>query len=213
MDRNDDRLPEDLDSLRDVAEQLVQARAAFTPLELDELRGRIERRVVRAPRAKRFVNRLRLNSIAGMAALGLMLSSGAGVVIAATSFGDSQGRGDSFGNNFGRTFGDTDFHHMRDASYCQYHGPFTKTIVIHVQDGTLIITLVFDCGHLSVHVQFIPDHSFRHGRDHHGDDFDSRFGNGQNQSWSGSWDSNAPTGTPSMTVSGDGGTYTVPFSW
>ena len=193
MDPYEDHLPEDL---RDIAERLVEARASFSPLELDELHVRIGRRGHRAPRPSGIGARLRRNSIAGLAAAGLMLTSGAGAVIASTSLGSS-GDGNSFSNSFDNTFGETGFHDTKDASDCEYWGPFSKTYVL--DHGTVDVTFVQDCDDPNVYV-------------HCDGGFDWKFGDGPNHYATDSWTGTVPTGTSGMTLSVHGSTYTLPVS-
>lgn len=194
----DEHIPEDL---RDIAERLTEARAGFTPLELDELRTRVHRRVSR-PARRRGMGAFRRTSLAAILAAALMLSSGAGAVIAAGYFGGGS-----------QVFQTTSFRHDRDASYCQYHGPVTITRVIPTFFGLLIVTITFDCGRvISVHINFIP-FPFPHGHGH-GLGFGWQFGNGPLQTTSGtSVSTTAPTGTTGMTITSNGSNYTLPFSY
>jgi len=148
----DDQLPDDV---RDIAERLSMSRATFTPLELDELRHRLQKRAQRAPSRRGLLGRMHAKWVAVLLAAGLLLSSGAGVVIAC----------ESVGGDGGQTFGTTSFHDARDASFCEYHGPYTKVVHIHTRRGDITITIVWDCRH--VHVHF--DHHFP---------FNWRFGDG-----------------------------------
>ena len=199
MSHFDEHLPEDV---RDIAERLTEARATLSPLESDELRGRVRRRVGRSSKERRFGG-LRRSWLAGILAGTLMLSSGAGVVVAAGYFGG----GDS------HVFDGFSFRHDRDSSFCQYHGPVTITRVIPTFFGLLIITITFDCGHvISVHISFIPFHFPPH---HHGDDdwFGWRFGDGPEQTTKGpSVSTTAPSGTTAMTITANGSSYTFPIS-
>ena len=65
--------------------------------------GRIGRGVHEAPRPNGVGAQRQRNAIAGLAAAALMLSSGTGAVIAATSLGGSHGHGDSLSTNAQRT--------------------------------------------------------------------------------------------------------------
>jgi len=183
MARFDDQLPDDV---RDIAEGLSASRATFTRLELDELRQRIQRRAEHAPRHRGLRAGMHARWVAVLLAAGLLLSSGAGAVIA----------GESVGGGY-QTFGETSFYHSRDASWCQYHGPFTKVIHITTRRGTITIIIVWDCRHAHVHFEG-------------GFPFDWRFGNG---GWNHGSDGDAPDGTSGVTVSVDGSTYTLPFGW
>lgn len=179
----DDQLPDDV---RDIAERLSASRATFTPLELDALRQRVQMRVKRAPARRGMVARMRARWVAVLLAAGLTLSSGAGVVLACTSIGGGS-----------QTFDTTSFHYARDASYCQYHGPFTQTLYIRTPHGIITIVVVWDCRRLHIHF----DSGFP---------FNWRFGDG---GWSNSNDGYGPEGTSGVTVSVGGSTYTQPFSW
>src|ERR1700753_75020 len=107
MTNFDEHLPDDV---RDIAERLVDARVTLSPFEFDDLRARVQRRVSRPSRGRR-LSGLRKSSIAGALAAALMLSSGAGAVIASTSIGGGS-----------QTFQALSFRDNRDSSYCQYHG-------------------------------------------------------------------------------------------
>jgi len=183
MARFDDQLPDDV---REIAKRLSASRATFTALELDELRQRVQRRAERAPRNRGWLARVHARWVAVLLATGLALSSGAGVVIACESVGGG-----------GQTFDTTSFHDMRDASWCQYHGPYTQVLHINTRHGVITIVIVWDCRHLQVHF----DGGFP---------FDWRFDGG---GWNHDSDATAPDGTGGMTVSVDGSTYTVPFAW
>ena len=202
MARNEEHLPEDI---RDIAARLTEARATLTPLEADELSGRVRRRVARAPR--RGARRLRRTSLAAILAAALMLTSGAGAVIAAGYFG---GHSDGFFGGDSQVFQSFNFRHDRDASYCQYHGPQTITRVIPTFFGIFIITITFDCGRVvDVHISFIPYH-LPHQFPHWGYEFD---GGNQQQTNNVSVSTTAPTGTSSMTLTENGQHYTVPFNF
>src|SRR5450755_3168261 len=110
-----EHLPEDV---RDIAERLAEARVTLSPLELDQLRAQVQRRASRPSRSRR-LGGLRRTSLAGILAAALMLTSGAGAVIASTSLGGGS-----------QTFQTLSFRHDRDSSFCQYHGPVTITRVI-----------------------------------------------------------------------------------
>ncbi len=181
MARFDDQLPDDV---RDIAERLSASRATFTPLELDELRQRVQQRAQRAPGRRGLAGRMHARWVAVLLAAGLLLTSGAGVVIAC----------ESVGGGGSQTFGTTSFHHARDASWCQYHGPYTRVIHIDTRHGVITVTIVWDCRHMHVHFDY-------------GFPFNWRFGDGD---WNHGSDGDAPDGTSYVTVSADGSTYTVP---
>jgi hypothetical protein len=141
MGHSDEHLPEDV---RDIAARLSEARATLSPLELDDLRSRVTR-----PAASRRAGRLRRSTLVAMLAGALMLTSGAGVVIAAGYFGG----GDRY------VFQTTSFSHDHDASFCQYHGPVTITHTIPTPFGIYTITITYDCGRvIAVHISFVPFH-------------------------------------------------------
>src|SRR5208283_5484895 len=95
MSQFDDQLPEDL---RDIAARLSAARVTPTPLELDELRRRVHGRAARAPRQRGLAGALRAKAVAGLLTVGLMLTAGAGVVLATGSFNGGSGGSSSVGN-------------------------------------------------------------------------------------------------------------------
>jgi hypothetical protein len=87
--RDDDHLPDDL---RDVAESIRESRTQATPLRMDELKVRARRQAERSSPGGFFggaAARWRKKVVATILALGLMLSSGTGVVVAAQSLGSS----------------------------------------------------------------------------------------------------------------------------
>ena len=87
-----DKLPPDLE---DVAQRLTQARTQSTPLELEDLRGRVQRRAARRPRSVgRLGMLLRVNGMATLLTSGLILTTGASAVLAAKAVtGGSKGGG------------------------------------------------------------------------------------------------------------------------
>ena len=84
--RDDDHLP---DELREIADGIRESRLEPTPLELDELKRRARRQ---AERGSGSILAWRKKLIAAILALGLMFSSGAGVVVAAQSLGKKSGK-------------------------------------------------------------------------------------------------------------------------
>jgi hypothetical protein len=84
--RDDDHLPDDL---REIADGIRKSRIEPTPLELDELKRRARRQAERDPSS---ILAWRRKLIAAILALGLMVSSGAGVVVAAQSIGKKSGK-------------------------------------------------------------------------------------------------------------------------
>jgi hypothetical protein len=212
MSRFDENLPEDV---RDIAQRLTEARATLSPLELDDLRGRVHRRVTRRSAGRR-TGRMRRTSLAAILAAALMLTSGAGVVIAAGYFG---GNSDGFFGGDSHVFQTTNFRDDRDSSYCQYHGPVTVTREFPTTFGLFIITITTDCGRvIDVDIHFIPFFPFPHGHDQgnqgNGQGFGWRFGDGPQQETNGnSVSTTTPTGTTGMTVTEGGSNYTLPFSF
>jgi hypothetical protein len=103
------------DELREIADAIREARLQPTPLELDELKRRArrqaeDRRGAAAPWRKRL--------LAGVLALGLMLTSATGVVVAGQSVGKKAGKGKpdfNFASKFKKP--------KKDASESQYCPP------------------------------------------------------------------------------------------
>jgi len=147
MNEFDDNLPDDL---LDIAERLREERAAFTPYELDSLRGRLATRMGRPQRRGRLTT-MRAKSLAGLAAIGLMLTSGTGVVIAASALGGGRD-----------TFHSTLEHSDDAAAACQYHGHHTEIHIIDLPHGKVIVIITFDCRHFVIHIGF-PGHHFNYG--------------------------------------------------
>lgn len=183
MDHREQQRPDDV---REIAARLTAARETLSPHELDDLRRRVGRRVGRGPRRGRLA-RWRTKWVAAVLATGLMLTTGAGVVIACSSIGG--------GSN---TYDPISFHNMRDASFCQYRGPFTRTYTIKTRHGILVVVIVWDCRHLTIHFVY-------------GDPFSWRWNGGG--PWSSSFDATAPNDVSGLTVSTDGTSYSFPFSW
>ena len=179
MSRFEDPIPEDI---RDVAHRLTEARAAFSPLDRDALRMRIGR----SARRQGPLGRLRIKSVAGLLTAGLMLTSGAGVVIACSALGGGR-----------HTFDNTQFRGGNDnASRCEYHGR-------HEEDrdfGDVHVIITFDCDHRDIHIDF-P------GRFHFG------FNGGTNDSGNGTWNGQAPGNSSSLDVSAGGSTQRFSFNW
>ena len=187
MDGFDERIPDDL---RDIAERLSKSRAAFSPLELDELRGSLASRVGRAP-ARRFRG-LRMRSAAGLVAAALMLTSGAGVVIASQALG---GGPHTFSDSFGSG--------NNNAANCQYHGRHEKTIFItttgHGQ-GRIMVIITSDCHHLRFHINF-PAQDFNYG-----------FDSGSRQSAFSAANGVVPSGANTLFIGVGSATYSVSLS-
>jgi uncharacterized protein YceK len=192
MSQHDDHLPEDL---RDIAARLSAARSTPSALELDELRRRVHGRVGRAgrtPQRRSFARVLRMNFVAVMLTMGLVLTSGVGVVLAGQSFG---GGGDS------NTYGNTSFKGYENASWCQYHGPWSSSWSGKTKHSSWTVSVVWDCKHLTVHFSC-------------GESFGYKFGNGSTYDIKEtSYTTTAPNGASGLTFNTDGSTVTLPFSW
>jgi len=191
MSQHDDQLPEDL---RDIAARLSAARATPTALELDELRRRVHARVGRAGRSPQrhgFAGALRTKLVAVLLTMGLVLTSGAGVVLASESFG--------FGgpNPFGNVWQSFGFHHDKYASWCQYHGPQTWTHSWRTRHSILTVIMFWDCRFLTVHFFCGEPFGFRWGE---GPWYDTRL----TSYTATSSDPNSP-----LAVTVDGVTYTL----
>jgi uncharacterized repeat protein (TIGR02543 family) len=156
MSLYDEHLPEDL---RDIAERLSAARVTLSPLELDDLRRRVHGRAGRPRRAPRgsFARALRGHLVAVVLTLGLVLTSGVGVVLASDSFG---GHGPQ---PYGNVWQDTNFHFPKFASFCQYIGKKTWTYSWHTPHGILTLILLWDCRFLTYHIYCSQPFGFRWG--------------------------------------------------
>lgn len=200
------------DDLREIGEHLAQSRAEFTPLELDELHGRLRRRAEQAPRRAPLLRRLRLNSLAGMLSAALLLTTGGGVVLAAGALGGghTSSFNDPFGSGFRNTFQGTSLKHDRDASDCEYRGPVTHVFTFETPFGDLTVTVTIFCGHVTVHVELDQRDGTRHPAP---DDFQWDDG-GADQSWNGVAFTITRPGNPTGTITIEigQGNYTVPLS-
>jgi hypothetical protein len=125
MSQFDQHLPQDL---HDIAARLSAA-----------LREHIHGRVLRAQRApkRRGFARLRMNLVAGFLTSGLLLSSGAGVVLACTELGG--------GGPSNPTWPIT----LPSASWCQYHGPWTGAWQWHGDHGWVYVYVTWNCKQLT----------------------------------------------------------------
>ena len=177
MSRFEDQLPEDV---REVARRLTEARATFSPLDRDALRTRIGR-----SSRRRGPGRLRLKSVAGLLTAGLMLTSGAGVVIASSELGGGR-----------HTFDNTGGDNGGGASRCQYHGRHEEDRDI----GELRVIITFDCHRRDIHIEF-PGHY------HFG------FDGGTNDPGNGTWNGQAPGNASSLDISAGGRTTHFSFNW
>ncbi len=191
MSQFDDQLPEDL---RDIAARLSAARVTPTPLELDELRRRVHGRAARAPRQRGLAGALRVKAVAGLLTVGLMLTAGAGVVLATGSFNGGSGGSNSVGN----VWQTTSFHNEKDASWCQYDTPKTYTYYVHAGHKVFTVLLTWVCGHLHVHIECGQAFGF-----HWGDGRWYDYGAGK-----GDWSDPNPDGSFTITTGGWTWTWT-----
>ena len=138
MSHFDGHLPEDL---RDIAARLSEARVEPTALELDELSRRVYVRAMRAgkaPKRRGIARVLQMKAVAIMLASGLMLSSGVGVVLACETL--SSGGGGTWKWPAPPP----------NASWCQYHGPWSYTDSWKTKHTTLTVLWFWDCKHLTI---------------------------------------------------------------
>jgi uncharacterized repeat protein (TIGR02543 family) len=195
MSQFDEQLPEDL---RDIAARLSAARVTPTALELDELRRRVHARGARPPRPRGLAGALRIKAVAGLLTAGLMLTTGAGVVLATGTFNGGSGGNGGVGN----VWQTTSFHHERDASWCQYDTPKTYTYYVHAGHRIFTVLLTWDCGHLRVHIECGQPFGFHWGD---GGWTDSGGGGGDWTSPDPNWPLTITTGGWTWTWTGTGG--------
>ncbi|HEY1776984.1 MAG TPA: InlB B-repeat-containing protein [Solirubrobacteraceae bacterium] len=141
MSSNDKHLPEDL---HEIASRLSAARATPTGLELDELRRRIRARSLRSgrpPSQRGLLHRSRMRGVAFLLTLGLTLSSGVGVVLACESLGSGGGGSWSWPSP------------PPNASWCQYHGPWSYTDSWKTKHSTVTVLWVWNCKKLTVTIR------------------------------------------------------------
>jgi hypothetical protein len=185
MSQHGDYLPEDL---REIAARLSAARVTPNPLDLDELRQRVHgraRRVAAAPRRRRLASALRMNFVASALTSTLVLTSGAGVVLACTGGGSPPPP-------------------PGWSSSCQYNRWWTKT-------GTwspgLTVTETWSNNKLKVTITNDPPKP-------QSKSFTYAFGpNGPSGSATGSITVTAPAGTTTLHVTADGKSYSFTFSY
>jgi len=191
MSEHDSQLPEDL---RDIAERLSAARVTPSRFELDELYQRVYARFERGEspwRRGRFAAVLRMNLVASVLTLGLVLTSGVGVVLASEWFGG--------GSN---TYQDVNFKGYDDAD-CKVEnsGSWSSSYSWKTNDSTLKAYVVWNCKYLTIHVTC-------------GDPITYKWGNG---SWydtkQESYTTIGSSGTSAFSVTAGGTTHTLPFSW
>jgi hypothetical protein len=191
MSEHDSQLPEDL---RDIAERLSAARVTPSRFELDELYQRVYVRFERGGspwRGRRFAGVLRMNLVAAVLTLGLVLTSGVGVVLASEWFGG--------GSN---TYQDVNFKGYDDAD-CKVEnsGSWSSSYSWKTHDSTLYVNVVWNCKYLTIHVTC-------------GDPISYEWGGG---SWtdtkSESYTTIGSSGIPDFSVTAGGTTHTLPFTW
>ena len=191
MSEHDSQLPEDL---RDIAERLSAARVTPSRFELDELYQRVYVRFERGGspwRGRRFAGVLRMNLVAAVLTVGLVLTSGVGVVLASEWFGG--------GSN---TYQDVNFKGYDDAD-CKVEnsGSWSSSYSWKTHDSTLYVNVVWNCKYLTIHVTC-------------GDPISYQWGGG---SWtdtkSESYTTIGSSGIPDFSVTSGGTTHTLPFTW
>jgi hypothetical protein len=191
MSQHDGQLPEDL---RDIAERLSAARVTPSPFELDELCRRVYRRVERGrrlPRRSRFATAPRMNFVAVLLTLGLVLTSGVGVVLASGAIGGGP-----------NTYEHFSFQREDDSScYVEHPGSWSSNYSWKTQHSTLKVTVVWDCKELTVHVSCGEPITYKWGG---GPWYDTKRE---------SYTTTASSGTSGFSVTADGSTHTLPFVW
>jgi hypothetical protein len=191
MSQHDGQLPEDL---REIAERLSAARETPSPFELDELCRRVYWAVERGgslPRRGRFAALVRMKFVAAALTVGLVLTSGVGVVLASEWFGG--------GSN---TYQDVNFKGYDNADcHVEHNGEWSSNYSWKTHDSTLYVNVVWNCEYLTVHVTC-------------GDPITYKWGNG---SWydtkKESYTTIGYSGTSGFSVTAGGTTHTLPFSW
>lgn len=191
MSEHDGHLPEDL---RDIAERLSAARVTPSRFELDELYQRVYGRVEggRTPwRRRRFATVVRMNLVAAALTMGLVLTSGVGVVLASEWFGG--------GSN---TYQDINFKGNNNADcHVEQPGAWSSSYSWKTHDSTLKVSVVWDCSELTVHVTCGDPISYKWGS---GAWYDTKK---ESDTTIGS------SGSSSFSVTAGGSTHTLPFTW
>jgi hypothetical protein len=132
MDRDHDPLPDDL---TEVADQLRAARTDPTPLELDGLWQTIRRRTAAGPSRTRGARVLRGHLVAMLLTVGLVFATGASAVIASTALSDGGST----------TYSTSSWSDPKDAGYCQYEHPYSKTWSFTHDGKTITVSVTADC--------------------------------------------------------------------
>jgi hypothetical protein len=132
MDHERDTLPEDL---TEVAERLRAARTEPTPLELDGMWQTVRRRTAGGPSRARGLRGVRGHLVAMMLTVGLVFATGASAVIASTAL--TSGGSTSYSTS--------NWSEPKDASYCQYRPPYTKTWSYSYYGKTLTVSITATC--------------------------------------------------------------------
>jgi hypothetical protein len=133
MNRDHDNLPEDL---TEVAERLRAARTEPTPLELDGMWQTVRRRTAGGASPSRGVRVLRGHLVAMLLTVGLVFTTGASAVIASTAL---SGGGST-------TYSTSNWSEPKDAGYCQYRPPYTKTYTLYSHYGkTVTVSITANC--------------------------------------------------------------------
>ena len=136
---------------------------------------------------------LRKNFVAVALTLGLVFSSGVGVVLASGSFG---GQGDGgFGSGAAQVWRILNFHHPSIASFCEYDGKKTSTYTWHTRHSILTVILYWDCKFLTFHITCGAPFGFRLG--------DGPWNDAELTSYTGT----APINSSGLTITADGSTY------
>ena len=117
--------------------------------------------------------------------MGLVFSSGVGVVLACSSV--SSGGGSDWTWPIS----------LQNASWCQYHGSQTYTYSWHTKHTILTVDLFWDCKHLTVGIHCGEPFNFQWG------------GGGWNDVDLDSYSSTAPNLSSPLTISTDGSTYLI----
>ncbi|HWI21241.1 MAG TPA: hypothetical protein VNT22_01360 [Baekduia sp.] len=187
MSKNDDRIPEDL---ADIAGRLSAGKATIEPSRRNELRERVRMAAIGSARSRRRLIAGPMNFAVAALAAGAILTSSAGVVMATSGLG---------GSSHNNSWWGWPWHGHKDASSCQYKGPFTRTYTYRYKQLVITVTVTWNCKHLK--------YSFSSNLP-----FSYQYGNGPTHGFkSGSHQSTAPSGTSGVTIIFGGKKYTLPL--